>query len=140
MKSLPPETVKKIEAAAIRVAGVKPGVLPATPAPPATPPGRRKYGNKKLVTPDGKFDSKREWERWCLLKLRLKGGVISHLERQKWIKLVVNGVKIGFYVADHVYIENGKRVVEDVKGFPTPVYKLKKRLLLAIHGIEVREV
>jgi hypothetical protein len=31
-------------------------------------------------------------------------------------------------------------VVEDVKGFKTPVYRLKKKLMLAVHGIIVVEI
>lgn len=139
---LPADDAKKYEAAASSVVRVNVAALPAGSVPRTTPPGRRKnkYGNKKLVTADGKFDSKREWERWCLLKVRQKAGEISGLRRQVWIKLAINGVRICFFVADHVYVEDGQRVVEDVKGFPTPVYKLKKRLLLALHGITVREV
>lgn len=43
------------------------------------------------------------------------------------------------YIADFVYTENGKTVVEDVKGYKTPDYKIKKKLLLYIHGIRIKE-
>jgi hypothetical protein len=43
------------------------------------------------------------------------------------------------YVADFVYMQDGKRVVEDVKGMLTPVYKLKRHLMATVHGIEILE-
>jgi hypothetical protein len=52
----------------------------------------------------------------------------------------VQGKLICTYVADFKYLENGKEVVEDVKGFKTPVYKLKKKLVEAIYGIEIIEI
>lgn len=46
------------------------------------------------------------------------------------------------YVADFVYgkTADGKTVVEDVKGFPTPEYRIKKKLMLWVYGIEIKEV
>jgi hypothetical protein len=44
------------------------------------------------------------------------------------------------YKADFVYIENGRMVVEDVKGCKTPEYKLKRKLMLWVKGIRIREV
>jgi hypothetical protein len=44
------------------------------------------------------------------------------------------------YVADFVYTENGKRVVEDTKGFRTKDYIIKRKLMLWVHGIKIREV
>ena len=43
------------------------------------------------------------------------------------------------YKADFRYIEKGETVVEDVKGMRTPVYNLKRHLMKAVHGIEIRE-
>ena len=43
------------------------------------------------------------------------------------------------YIADFVYHEGKKEIVEDVKGYQTDVYKLKKRLMWVVHGIEIRE-
>jgi hypothetical protein len=54
-------------------------------------------------------------------------------------RLIVGGVLVCRYRADFVYVESGARVVEDVKGFRTVVYKLKRRLMLACHGIEIKE-
>lgn len=59
------------------------------------------------------------------------------------IPVTANGIKICVYIADYIYIENGRSVVEDVKSAFTaklPVYRLKKKLLSALLGIEIREV
>ena len=95
-----------------------------------------KYGNKKLDTPDGKFDSKYEYEEWCRLKLLERGHIISDLQRQVSIELypnlktsqgVIRAIK---YIADFVYFEKGEKVVVDTKGYETDDYKIKKKLLL----------
>lgn len=95
-----------------------------------------KYGNKKITTPDGVFDSKYEYEEWCRLKLLERAGIISHLRRQVQILLIPNqktsegcvrGVK---YYADFMYIEDGKEIVIDTKGYETDEYKIKKKILL----------
>ena len=44
------------------------------------------------------------------------------------------------YIADFVYIENGKQIVEDTKGVKTPLYVVKRKLMLWVHGIKIREV
>lgn len=43
------------------------------------------------------------------------------------------------YIADFVYTENGKLVVEDCKGMKTESYKIKKKLMLYVHGIQIKE-
>ncbi|MGD9714830.1 MAG: DUF1064 domain-containing protein [Thermomicrobiales bacterium] len=87
------------------------------------------------------FASKREAERYATLKLLEKAGDITKLELQPRYPLVVNDQLVGNYVADFRYRdEQGNTVVEDAKGVKTPVYKLKKKLMKAIYGIEVREV
>jgi hypothetical protein len=53
--------------------------------------------------------------------------------------LAVNGIAICRYRADFVYVESGKRIVEDTKGMRTDVYKLKKKMMLAILGIDIKE-
>jgi hypothetical protein len=53
--------------------------------------------------------------------------------------LEVNGVPVATYVADFVYSEAGREVVEDAKGVLLDVYKIKRKLMLALHGIEIRE-
>lgn len=111
--------------------------------------GTNKYGNKKITTEDGDFDSKREYKRWCELKLLQKAGEISNLYRQvpfgllpqqrgKDGKVKEKAVK---YVADFSYFtKDGEYVVEDAKGYKTDVYKLKKKMMLYFHGIEIKEV
>lgn len=66
-------------------------------------------------------------------------GLISNLKRQVRFIIAVNGHKICTYIADFTYTENGIEVTEDVKGYPTPEYRLKKKLMLAVHGVEIRE-
>lgn len=96
-----------------------------------------KYHNTKLTTPDGKFDSKYEYEEWCNLKFLEKGNVISELQRQVPFEIVptikttagtLRGIK---YIADFVYVENGILKVVDTKGFETDLYNLKKRLFIS---------
>ena len=102
---------------------------------------RAKYGNKKTVVDGIKFDSIAEAARYGALKLMVSVKMITDLELQKRYKLHVNGELIGTYVADFVYRFCGSSVIicEDVKGTKTPVYNLKKKLMKAIHGIEIRE-
>lgn len=99
-----------------------------------------KYKNRKTIVNGITFDSAKEARRYSELVLLEKAGVINTLKLQPSFKIVVNGVKICTYRADFSYTENGKFVVEDVKGFKTRIYGLKKKLLLATHGIEIREV
>lgn len=103
---------------------------------------RPKYGNRKTVVDGITFDSQAEARRWSLLKLLQKGGQIKKLERQVKYLLAVEGVKIADYVADFRYIDIKRQaeVVEDVKGVKTPVYRLKKKLMKAIYGIDIAEV
>jgi len=78
------------------------------------------------------------------LHLMQEGGLISDLEAhpQPRYRLDVEGVHICDYMADFAYydIEQDRPVVEDVKGHATEVYRLKKKLMLACHGIAVDEV
>lgn len=101
---------------------------------------RAKYRNKKTVVDGIKFDSQREATRYSVLKIMQAAGVISDLRLQVPYVITVNGLKICKYVADFVYIDKGREVVEDVKGMKTPTYNLKKKLMKAVHGIEIQEV
>jgi len=98
-----------------------------------------KYGNKKNVVDGIKFDSLKEANRYCVLKLLAYAGEIQDLKLQVSFPFVVNRVKIGSYKADFVYSKNGAIVVEDVKGIKTQVYRLKKKLLKAIYNIDIIE-
>lgn len=102
-------------------------------------PKRNKYGNKRTQVDGIWFASKREATRYSVLRIAQRGGLIRELELQKRYPLEVKGVKIGTYVCDFRYIEDGIPVVEDCKGAKTQVYKLKKKLMKAIYEIEVRE-
>lgn len=101
---------------------------------------RAKYRNKKTVVDGIKFDSQREATRYSVLKIMQAAGVISDLRLQVPYVITVNGLKVCKYVADFVYIDRGREVVEDVKGMKTPTYNLKKKLMKAVHGIEIQEV
>lgn len=106
-----------------------------------------KYGNKKIVRDGKTFDSLKEYRRFCELLLLERGGAITDLERQVKFELIpsqkINGKvaeRACTYVADFVYTENGKKVVEDTKGFKTKDYIIKRKLMLYIHGIRIREI
>lgn len=100
---------------------------------------KSKYGNRKTKVGDLTFDSRLEADRWKELCELQRVGKIGLLKRQRSFILAVNGVSICRYRADFTYVENGALVVEDAKGFLTDVYKLKKRLMKAVYGIEIRE-
>lgn len=93
-----------------------------------------KYRNKKVIVEDYVFDSIEESRRYKELKLLLRAGQISNLELQPHFVLQDSFKKNGKtyrkieYIADFKYIENGKTIVEDVKGMQTDVFKLKHKL------------
>ena len=93
-----------------------------------------KYRNKKVIVDDYIFDSIQESRRYKELKLLLKAGEIQNLELQPHFLLQESFKKNGKtyrkieYIADFQYIENGKTIVEDVKGIQTDVFKLKHKL------------
>jgi len=101
---------------------------------------KSKYGNKKVVIDGIKFDSKREAQRYGALQLMLKAGLISNLRMQVPYQFKINEEKIFKYIADFVYEDNGKEVIEDVKGVATPVYKLKKQIIEAWFSVVIVEV
>ena len=108
-----------------------------------------KYHSHKVITPDGVFDSKREYTRWCELKLMQRAGLITDLKRQVKYELLPTQRAAGkkgmvieypvYYIADFVYTENGREVVEDSKGAKTPEYIIKRKLMLYFHGIRIKE-
>lgn len=128
-----------------------------------------KYRNKKVTASDGStFDSKKEYTRWCELKLLERAGKISNLQRQvkyqllptiyetyerysdKTGKRLKDGVvtieKECSYIADFVYTDNetDQLVVEDVKGCKKgaayDLFVLKRKMMLHFYGIQIREV
>ena len=122
-----------------------------------------KYRNKKITVNGETFDSEKEYKRYRELLLLERAGAITDLQRQvKFVlipaqyetyerygkrgqrlkdgkRCIERGVN---YYADFVYTENGKKVVEDTKSDPTRTesYIIKRKLMLFIHGIKVREI
>ncbi|MDO4649191.1 MAG: DUF1064 domain-containing protein [Eubacteriales bacterium] len=122
-----------------------------------------KYHSKKTVIDGITFDSRKEARRYRELSLLERAGAISDLERQVKFVLIpaqrevskeryTRGAKKGefkpgkllerecSYVADFRYTENGQVIVEDTKGFRTPEYILKRKLMLYKYGIQIKEV
>lgn len=119
----------------------------------------RKYHNKKVKYEGRVLDSIKEKRRYCQLQLLERQGIISDLRLQVPFELIppiYEDVEVQLktktkivkklvqrattYVADFVYLQNGRVVVEDAKGFKTPEYKLKKKMMRAFRGIAIQEV
>lgn len=106
-----------------------------------------KYGNRKYELDGRFFDSQREATRYQELRYLRNTGIIQDLQMQVPFelipaqriegKVVERAVK---YIADFVYTEDGKQVVEDAKGVRTQVYIIKRKLMLQKYGIRIREV
>lgn len=125
----------------------------ATLVPRETPVKKRKYRNEPELVDGIKFDSKREAARWQELKLMEKAGIIKALQRQITFELAPSVVIQGRkrppirYTCDFKYFERSINnphffvVVEDVKSraSKTTAYKLRRHLMKAVHGIEIRE-
>lgn len=125
---------------------------------------KSKYYNVKTRALDGTvFDSYKEARKWDELLLLQRAGEISDLQRQVRYELIPaqyqtyeryskrgerlkDGVRLlerkVEYVADFVYTiaETGENIVEDTKGVKTKDYILKRKLMLAVHGIRIKEV
>lgn len=119
---------------------------------------RNKYGSKKVEIDGIVFDSKKEAKRYQELSLLEKAGAIQDLQRQvKYILIPTQrepdtiGARGGIhkgktiekecsYYADFVYQENGETVVEDTKGMRTTEYIIKRKLMLYVHGIRIKEI
>ena len=107
------------------------------------PKKKSKYRAVPTIVDDIKFSSKKEAKRYVELIIEQAAGNISDLELQPKFALKINGVLIGHYIADFAYSlqdgGNGKRIIEDVKGFRNPIYKLKKKIVEAMYGITILE-
>lgn len=110
---------------------------------------KNKFNAKKTKVGDIVLDSSGEADRYQQLLLLEKCGVIRDLKRQIKFPLIVNGRhittqdKLGRrfplnYVADFTYLENEIYVIEDFKGFDTPMSRLKRAIIEAILGLEIR--
>ena len=116
---------------------------------------RNKYGAKRV----GSHASKREHYRAQELRLMERAGLISDLREQ--VPYVLIPAQYGecgkdfkgrdtrvlieracSYIADFVYTDKatGQTVVEDTKGFRTKEYIIKRKLMLHVHGIRIKEV
>lgn len=113
---------------------------------------RSKYGNKKTLRHGITFHSKKEADRYDQLLLLERHGSVRKIRLQVRYDFRINGVLIAWYLADFVYEErkvvkpsDGRpaqevwsEVVEDVKGFPAKTWPMKKKLMRALYGIDVR--
>lgn len=106
------------------------------------PPGT-KFGNIKVKTDEGIFDSKKEYRRWCDLKLLQRVGEIRNLERQVPFSIIINGKECGTYKADFAYFRGEQRVIEDAKSSATEAdkyWRFKKKVIEALYDFEIRVV
>lgn len=111
---------------------------------------RSKYGSVKQQVMGITFDSKAEARRFMELKALESAGQIDCLELQKRFLLLSSKRNAdGYleretaYIADFVYVDSsGETVVEDTKSpaTRTPEYVIKRKLMLHIHGITIREI
>ena len=124
---------------------------------------RSKYHSRKTTVDGIEFDSQKEARRFRELCLLERAGKITDLQRQvKYVlipqqreftnEIYTRGNKKGCfkpgkileyecsYIADFRYIDNGKIVVEDVKGMRTKDYIIKRKLMLHVHGIRIQEI
>lgn len=109
-----------------------------------------KYHAKKVVADGQTFDSKKEYTEWLKLELKQKNGEIRDLHRQVRFELIPKQVdedgkcleRACTYIADFVFedCKTGETVIVDAKGFRTPEYRIKKKLMLWLHGIKIKEV
>lgn len=108
----------------------------------------QKYGNEKVIDRGQRFDSKAEHRRFLYLELLEKAGEIFDLKAQVEFELIPAMDKPSGgkerptkYLADFTYKDrHGRLVVEDVKGAVTPEFRLKRKLMLHVHGIEIQEI
>ena len=110
-----------------------------------------KFKNQKCNLGGLKFDSKKEAQRYKVLRDMQLDGVISDLECQVSF-LLADSVKFESeerrkpalrYIADFTYMQNNILIVEDVKSKHTrslPTYRIKKHLMMSVHNIEITEV
>ena len=101
-----------------------------------------KYKSRKTHRNGLLFDSKREADRYTKLLLMLRSGRITALKTQVTFELLPKqkNERAVKYIADFVYEQDGEVVVEDCKGVRTRDYIIKRKLMLWVHGISVKEV
>lgn len=120
-----------------------------------------KYHNHKIERDGEKYDSTKEYRRWCELKIMERAGMIHGLTRQKKFVLIPaqrepdtvgkRGGKhkgkliereVAYYADYSYYDKDGNEVVEDVKSPATRTkdYIVKRKMMLYVHGIRIREI
>ena len=107
-----------------------------------TLPKANKFGNNPLEIDGVLHQSTKEANRWSILKLEERAGVISDLKRQVDFLLIPKqtGERACYYKADFVYRnKDGQLVVEDTKGKTTKDYVIKRKLMLWVHNIKICE-
>lgn len=102
----------------------------------------RKYKNKPIVIDGIRFMSQKEGARYLELKQLERVGLIQDLELQPVFDCRINNTKMCKYLADFRYrdTKTQEQIVEDVKGFKTAVYRLKKKLVKALFGVDIVEI
>lgn len=104
--------------------------------------GNGKYGAKPVEIDGVWFASTAEGQRYGQLELLQAAGEIRGLKLQPRFPFEISGELMFTYIADFEYTDGqtGRRVIEDVKGMDTPVYKLKKRIIEKHYGITIAEI
>lgn len=100
---------------------------------------RSKFGAVTTVVDGVKFASKKEAKRYSELRLLERAGEIAALILQPKLYVTINNILVCTYIADFGYLKDGQSITEDCKGVRTPVYRLKKKLVKALYGVEVLE-
>ena len=105
-----------------------------------------KYRNTRCTVDGQTYRSQREATRHRSLLLMQRSGLIAELQREVPFVLAPavrftdrRATPALRYFADFVYTQDGQRVVEDCKGLRTEGYRIKRHLMLALHGIEILE-
>jgi len=103
--------------------------------------GRTKYNAIPTEIDGIRFASKAESRRYADLKLMEQAGLIQDLVCHPRYEIRVNDMHVCYYEADFSYTDGGESIVEDVKTSVTVtrLYRLKKKLMKACHGISIRE-
>ena len=107
---------------------------------------RSKYHNRRIERDGQTFDSVKEYRRWNELRIMERAGLIQDLKRQVQFELIPSQKEDGkvveravVYKADFAYMQDSKYIVEDTKGYKTQEYILKRKMMLYVHGIRVKE-
>lgn len=105
-----------------------------------------KYRALKTTVGGVTFDSGLEARRYTQLVMLEEGEVISNLQLQPKFRLMDSykydgkTIKAIDYIADFMYEEDGKRIVEDVKGIRTKEYIIKSKLFIKKYIIDQKDV